>query len=220
MKELQQRQKQILKYLLSMDDFMPVKKIAALCRCSTKTVRNDLLVLEESGVKLEKMSGKGIRIFPEKQIRDYDLSKDSCHDLSVEYRRAKIMFELLEGTKDKLSIQSLSEKYFVSKTSIANDLKVVEEKLSKYHLRLKKDTQGTQLVGSEMDIRKAMVDILNALIGSKNVFQEEPARIDRKRFWSWKSILGHILSVRWKRLLKRRKNCCNSGLRNLIISIW
>ncbi len=180
MKELQQRQKQILKYLLSMDDFMPVKKIAALCRCSTKTVRNDLLVLEESGVKLEKMSGKGIRVFPEKQMRDYDLPQDSCHDLSVEYRRTKIMFELLEGTKDKLSIQSLSEKYYVSKTSIANDLKVVEEKLSKYHLRLKKDTQGTQLVGSEMDIRKAMVDILNALIGSKNVFQEEPARIDRE----------------------------------------
>lgn len=181
MKELQQRQKQILKYLLSMDDFIPVKKIAALLHCSDKTVRNDLVALEESGVALEKMSGKGIRLLPAGQTPgNYDLVGDSGHDGSVEYRRMKIMFELLEGTRDKLSIQSLSEQYFVSKTSIANDLKVVEEKLAKYHLRLKKDTQGTQLVGSEMDIRKALVDILNALISSKNVFQEEPARLDRE----------------------------------------
>lgn len=182
MKELQQRQKQILKYLLPMEDFTPVKKIATLLQCSTKTVRNDLMLLEENGVNLEKMSGKGIRIIPSKrsQVENTLQEDNSLSDLSVEHRRMKIIFELLEGTKDKISIQSLSDKYFVSKTSIANDLKVIEEKLLKYNLCLKKDTQGTQLVGSEMDIRKAMVDILNTLISSKKIFLEEPSRIDKE----------------------------------------
>jgi len=67
MKELQQRQKQILKYLLPIEDFTPVKKIAALLQCSTKTVRNDLILLEKNGLSLEKMSGKGIRIITSKR---------------------------------------------------------------------------------------------------------------------------------------------------------
>ncbi|CUH95323.1 hypothetical protein P22_1393 [Propionispora sp. 2/2-37] len=182
MKELQPRQKQILKYLLPMEDFTPVRKIAAILHCSTKTVRNDLMVLEENGINLEKMSGKGIRILPPQKndVEDVLQEENSLGALSIEHRRMKIIFELLEGTKDKISIQSLSDKYFVSKTSIANDLKVIEDKLAKYNLRLRKDTQGTQLVGSEMDIRKAMVDILNMLISSKTVFQEEPSRIDRE----------------------------------------
>lgn len=179
MKELQQRQKQILKYLLSMDDFMPVK-IAALCRCSFKTVRNDLLVLEEAALSWKKCPVRESVFFRKSKCATmiYRKIPATIYLLNTEERR--LCLNCWRALRISCPFKSLSEKYYVSKTSIANDLKVVEEKLSKYHLRLKKDTQGTQLVGSEMDIRKAMVDILNALIGSKNVFQEEPARIDRE----------------------------------------
>ena len=64
----------------------------------------------------------------------------------------KILYDLLDGTK--LSIQSLSDNYFVSKTSIVNDFKVIEEKLSVYGLKLKKDVSGTKLIGEEIILEK------------------------------------------------------------------
>jgi activator of the mannose operon (transcriptional antiterminator) len=160
MKDLQHRQKQILKYLLQIDDFEPVKKVAAVLQCSIKTIRNDLALIEESGVSLEKISGRGVRILSSgrNDIGDMIEEKNVLCDLSVENRRMKILFELFEGTKDKLSIQYLANKYFVSKTSIVNDFKAIEEKLVKYNLHLRKSIQGTYLIGSETDIRKAMVD--------------------------------------------------------------
>ncbi|WP_346354071.1 BglG family transcription antiterminator [Azotosporobacter soli] len=179
MKELQQRQKQILKYLLQTEDFAPVKKVAAVLQCSVKTIRNDLAGMEKSGVLLEKTAGRGIRILPagRDHIGDIVAESNSLPDLSVENRRLKILFELFEGTKEKLSIQYLADKYFVSKTSIVNDFKVIEEKLAKYNLQLKKSMQGTYLVGAESDIRKAMVERLNELICAKQV---ETSRIDKE----------------------------------------
>ncbi len=179
MKELQQRQKQILKYLLQTEDFAPVKNVAAVLQCSVKTIRNDLASMEKSGVLLEKTAGRGIRILPagRDQIGDIVAERNSLPDLSVENRRLKILFELFEGTKEKLSIQYLADKYFVSKTSIVNDFKVIEEKLAKYNLQLKKSMQGTYLVGAESDIRKAMVERLNELICAKQV---ETSRIDKE----------------------------------------
>ncbi|VBB07149.1 phosphotransferase system eiib component type 2/3 [Lucifera butyrica] len=183
MKELQHRQKQILKYLLQMDDFEPVKNIAAALQCSIKTIRNDLAVIEESGVSLERISGRGVRLLPSGRnaIGNRIEENNVLYDLSVEDRRMKILFELFEGTKEKLSIQYLAGKYFVSKTSIVNDFKVIEEKLAKYNLQLRKSIQGTYLTGSETDIRKAMVDMLNTLIGSKSMpLQVENTRIDKE----------------------------------------
>lgn len=87
-------------------------------------------------------------------------------ELTTEQRRMKILYDLLDGTK--LSIQSLSDNYFVSKTSIVNDFKVIEEKLSVYGLKLKKDVSGTKLIGEETNIRKALVDILNQMINYNN----------------------------------------------------
>jgi len=63
MKDLQQRQKQLLTHLLDIEDFEPVKKFATVLHCSAKTVRNDLMMLEECGVSLEKIAGRGVRLF-------------------------------------------------------------------------------------------------------------------------------------------------------------
>ncbi|MDF2904414.1 MAG: transcriptional antiterminator, BglG [Bacillus sp. (in: firmicutes)] len=212
MKDLQQRQKQILNHLLQIEDFEPVKKFAAILQCSTKTVRNDLMILEECGVALEKVAGRGVRILPSKRSNAESFLQEPniLYDLSIDHRRMKILFELLEGAKDKLSIQSLSNKYFVSKTSIVNDLKVIEEKLAEYHLHLKKDTQGTQLVGSEMDIRKAMVDMLNTLISSKSMtFQEENFRINRETLLELEEHFGKYNVKQVKEIIEEAEELLN-----------
>jgi len=212
MKDLQQRQKQILNHLLQIEDFEPVKKFAAVLQCSTKTVRNDLMILEECGVVLEKVAGRGVRLLPSKRSNAESFLREPniLYDLSIDHRRMKILFELLEGAKEKLSIQSLSNKYFVSKTSIVNDLKVIEEKLAEYNLHLKKDTQGTQLVGSEMDIRKAMVDMLNTLISSKGMnFQEENFRINRETLLELEEHFGKYNVKQVKEIIEESEQLLN-----------
>lgn len=205
MKDLQQRQKQILQHLLKIEDFEPVKKFAAVLQCSTKTVRNDLNTLEDYGIELEKVAGRGVRIAParKRSAEIFLQAPNHLQDLSIEHRRMKILFDLLEGMRDKISIQWLSNKYFVSKTSIVNDLKVIEEKLAAYHLYLKKDTQGTQLVGSELEIRKAMVDMLNILISSKSpTFQLEHLRINRETLLELEDHFGKYSVEQVKKILE------------------
>jgi activator of the mannose operon, transcriptional antiterminator len=212
MKELQHRQKQILKYLLQMNDFQPVKKVAAVLQCSIKTIRNDLAIIEESGVSLEKISGRGVRIIPSggNDIGDMLEEKDLLCDLSVENRRMKIIFEFFEGTKDKLSIQYLASKYFVSKTSIVNDFRAIEERLVKYNLHLSKSIQGTYLVGSETDIRKAMVDTLNTLICSKNIpFQMENTRIDKETIFELEERFGEFNVNQVKKVIEKAEKILN-----------
>ena len=184
--ELQQRQKQIVKLLINSDDYQPVKIIAQHLNCSTKTIRNDLNLIEEQGINVEKKSGKGIKISVKTEDRmNLNLiinneDNNGFNDLSAESRRIKILFDLLDNNRGNISIQTLAQKYFVSKTSIVNDLKCVEKKISKYNLCLEKSIQGTSIIGNEIDIRKLMVSVLNNLVMSKEklINLEKSKRID------------------------------------------
>lgn len=179
MKELQYRQKKLLEYLIELNDFKPVRYFSERLSCSDKTIRNDLKYFEEQSIKIEKISGKGIRLSNKNKILINDLLDEQPRklELTTEQRRMKILYDLLDGTK--LSIQSLSDNYFVSKTSIVNDFKVIEEKLSVYDLKLKKDVSGTKLIGEETNIRKALVDILNQMINyNNNSIKKVYSRID------------------------------------------
>lgn len=178
MKNLQYRQKKLLQYLIELNDFRPVRYFAKKISCSDKTIRNDLKYFEEQNIKIEKISGKGIRLSNENKNIVNNLLEEVPRklELTTEQRRVKILYDLLDG--NKLSIQSLSDNYFVSKTSIVNDFKVIEEKLNQYNLKLKKDISGTKLIGEETDIRKALVDILNKMINYNSSIKKVYSRID------------------------------------------
>lgn len=178
MKNLQYRQKKLLQYLIELNDFRPVRYFAKKISCSDKTIRNDLKYFEEQNIKIEKISGKGIRLSNENKNIVNNLLEEVPRklELTTEQRRMKILYDLLDG--NKLSIQSLSDNYFVSKTSIVNDFKVIEEKLNQYNLKLKKDISGTKLIGEETDIRKALVDILNKMINYNSSIKKVYSRID------------------------------------------
>lgn len=185
MVDLQQRQKQIVKFLMNTGEYQPVKNIAEYLSCSTKTVRNDLNIIEERGIAIEKIPGKGIRISLNNEDRMnlsliINKNNNNLNNISSESRRIKILFDLLDNTEKTISIQTLSQRYFISKTSIVNDLNNIEEKIAPYNLHLEKSIQGTKIIGSEVDIRKAMVNLLNELILSneKLINLEDSKRIN------------------------------------------
>ena len=59
------------------------------------------------------------------------------------------------------------------------------------------------MVGSEMNIRKAMVDILNMLISSKRIFQEEISRIDRETILELEAHFGKYQVEQVKAIIEK-----------------
>lgn len=170
------RQIEIIQFLLKNQDYQPVKAIAEHMKYSVKTIRNDLDIIEEyvanEGMNMEKRPGIGVRLsLSDKEKMSLNLIANSKKnnnivELSTDARRIKILSDLLNDSSKSTSIQKLSEKYYISKTSIVNDLKAIEERVQIFNLQLERDQHGTRIIGNEVDIRKAMVSIIDELISS------------------------------------------------------
>ena len=155
-------------------DYIPVKNIAENIRVSEKTVYRELKAIEEylksRYIFLEKRPGTGIKLNITKEQKmklNFELhaGKENKNDyMSTEYRRQKILTEFLSNSPKPYSIQQLSEKYYISRASIVNDLKYIEDNIKQYDLRLERNKNGTMLTGSEMNIRKAILGIINELM--------------------------------------------------------
>ena len=139
MHSLLSRQKEIIIYLMDKGDYIPVKNIAENIRVSEKTVYRELKAIEEylksRYIFLEKRPGTGIKLNITKEQKmklNFELhaGKENKNDyMSTEYRRQKILTEFLSNSPKAYSIQQLSEKYYISRASIVNDLKYIEDKI-------------------------------------------------------------------------------------------
>ncbi|MDD3337359.1 MAG: transcription antiterminator [Lachnospiraceae bacterium] len=166
MSGLSKREVEFLHKMMESKEFQPISYYAEELHVSTKTLQSDLKeirkYLEQFHVWVEAATGKGILLSPnakgnvdllnELKTNETDLLDDA------EERRSDILQNLLIHTGEKTSILKMSEKYYVSKTSIVNDMKWVEEILKEYHLTLEKTKEGTYVSGKEADIRKAIAD--------------------------------------------------------------
>ncbi|KRF65475.1 hypothetical protein ASG99_18470 [Bacillus sp. Soil768D1] len=202
MKALPYRNRKILDYLISKKEYVPVKEIAKQMQLSEKTIYRDLKLLEEDlkerNIHLKKRPGVGISlVLTDDQILKLSeeisfLNKRDVCSLSVESRRMKILTNLLYDSPQETSINKLSEAYFISSTSIVNDLKVIEEWIQPFNLTLEKNNNGTRLIGREGDIRKAMVYLINELINEEPKIEKEiESRIEKATLSELVNQFGH-----------------------------
>lgn len=188
------RQKTILKYLLNSQDYVPAKDIADFIGRSKKTVYRELnyieKMLKKDGINIDSQPGKGIKLKLNDEQRMTLNFKTQFSDTeliseeSIERRRKKILVDLLVNSPSETSIQALSDKYYVSKASIVNDLKEIEEKIEAFDLELLKDQKGTRIIGKEQNIRKCIVNTMNEILEPlENKIQGKCfGRIDEKTF--------------------------------------
>ncbi len=173
---LSTRQKDIIKYLLKESNFVSTKQISEKFQVSEKTIYRELKIIKEElkkkDILLDKKQGRGVLIegsIDNGMILNYDLNKniEIIETTSVQERRADILLELLRNTPTFTSITKLSEKYYISRTSIVNDILYLEKELKNYNLVLEKNNLGTRIIGSEKDIRNMIVNIVNSSIHEK-----------------------------------------------------
>lgn len=172
------RQVTFLRLLLEQEEYLPVSFYAGKLRVSDKTVRrmlsgiNGLLAAYNGGI--HSCPGTGIRL----EISGYERERLVCSDFMTEglvsdtlpktwvqlSRRMDIALNLLLYSDEAASISGLAYKYYVSRSSIAKDLKALEPFADKHHLVIRQGRCGTSLEGRESSLREALVELLHYIL--------------------------------------------------------
>lgn len=163
---MNKRQMDLLKKLIVQNDYQPIKYFSNIFGASLKTISKDFddieKVINPIGVSIDRKQGIGIKLcYSPSQLDKLNSILNNIvlfdGDKVVEHRRTEILLNLLINTDKYTTIQKLSDRYIVSRTSINNDLNKVQKSLDRYNLELSKTLKGTRIVGSEINIRKALV---------------------------------------------------------------
>lgn len=165
MSSLNSRQIKCLKLLWQEKQFRSAGYLAEKLQVSDKTILQDIKVIQEYlnpfHVTLVRKTGSGIYL-PEKVrgnqelISSLESDSEENGSMSTEYRRQEIAKRLLLMDETGLSIQKLSEEFYVSRASIVNDFKYIERWGNQYNLTLVKNRSGRMFAGQEKGIRHAI----------------------------------------------------------------
>ena len=199
---MNKRQIDLLKQLIMEDTYKPIKYFSQRLNVSGKTVSKDLDELEEFvnsiGSSINRKQGLGICLkYKPSQLKhlnkilNSDQANNDASDLDLEQRRVEILLNLLMHNQ-YTTIQKLSDKYLVSRTSIINDLKYIQKKLDIYNLKISKTQKGTRIIGSELDIRKALVPVLQEYgkLNSDYIIEYQNLRHNELKITELKTLLN------------------------------
>ncbi|NPC92959.1 BglG family transcription antiterminator [Bacillus sp. WMMC1349] len=174
MKFMNERQKDILYLLLSEpDDYLLVQDFADKVKCSEKTIRNDLKVIEDyitehSDAELIRKPGLGVYLNIEEHEKMFFLQQlysehHQITDETDEKRVLQIAYHLLMNDKP-VTAKEIAEKHYLNKAAIKKDLTQIEEWLKQYQLTLvSKQRLGLMITGSEKNKRKALARIADLI---------------------------------------------------------
>lgn len=171
MYSLSRRQMIFLKLLLNEDEYKPIVYYAKILEVSDKTLKSDLKDIREFlmgnyGLSVRGKTGQGIFLDADDEIR-YEIlvfigeGKEQRPKGSIMGRRMAILKSMLLYSNMSTSVQKLSVEYFVSKASIVNDLKFIESWVERFNLSFEKSFNGTRLIGSEVNMRKAIACLID-----------------------------------------------------------
>lgn len=185
MNNLTKREAEFIHLLLDETKYQPISYYAKKLDVSTKTLQSDLKkirsFLKAYDMEIEAGSGKGILLLQndaerEQLINAVKQDPEQEKEESSGERRNSILKHMLLHTNEMTSIQKLSDRYYVGRTSIVNDMKSIERWLEKYNLSFNKTKEGTYIQGSETNIRKAIAGLTireNTRAGLLELFNRE-----------------------------------------------
>ncbi|WP_428910850.1 BglG family transcription antiterminator [Niallia sp. Krafla_26] len=172
---------------LKEDQYQTALYLAEKIETSDKTARvllNELNdILEESGAHIEVKHGQGYRL----QIKNHKKFEKFKRSLSKEYQekipntpeeRVQFLKEYLLNQTGYCKLDQLSELLYISRKTITNDLKKVEEDFDKYNIKLIRTNHGIKVQGEEFDLRLCQASCLAMKYGSISLNEEEKQQMD------------------------------------------
>lgn len=198
-----ERVMEITSILLKSENPITINEIASKVQVSNKTVRNDLKKLqdfvEKEGLRLNKKTGVGTSIEgpEENKIQLFQAINKDLHYIEPYSRegRHNYILKRLFMHSGSLTTKELADELYVCTATIHKDLKIIEEWIEPFNLKLvKKRNYGIEIVGNEDDYRKAIsylisevkeVEELQALL-----YPEYKGRIDYNTLAQLKSLFN------------------------------
>lgn len=172
---LTNRQKEILLYLTEQQDFVKTQAIAQRWGVTSRTIRNDLEMidsyLKEKQLHLVKKPRKGILINLGDQAKE-ELTKEvlqagHCVATKIEFIYMLAVRLLLEN---QTTLEELAESLITSKNKVFLYMPEAEELLKKYNAKVeKKPYLGIKIVGNEVRIRNAFSQLYLEAISSTSL---------------------------------------------------
>lgn len=158
----------MVKHLMESDKYIPLQQMADDYGISLRTVRADLLQLEdwlrERGVSLVRDRSAGVSLrLATGQSEQLALQMGERPDyMDAEQRVSLLMKQLLQETS--LSVKTVMEEFGISKNTLLQDLNEIRERLTGWDLTLIRDRGQLHIEGSEKRKRRAYLHLLRSEI--------------------------------------------------------
>ena len=161
------RQIKFLKLLKEQSEYKPASFFAKWLSVSTKTIYSDINALysflQENGLDLDSSPRNGIKLLDAKNNLNKLIDEISGENKRDEYspvnRRFSIIRKILLENKST-TLENLSNDFLVSKTSLYQDLGLINEVFERQNTKLKVTNIGIVSIGTEIDLQKSIIVIL------------------------------------------------------------
>lgn len=161
---LQNEREDKLKLILSKEKgYINSKDIATLMKTSTKTIYRLIKKINDDfhdGELILSEKGKGYKLDYEKFINQAKTTDLATINIHPNKRQDIVMEQLLLSSPKTLKVIDLYKDYFVGDSTIANDEKIIAERIMAYDLVLLRKNRTLSIKGKEENIRKAIAELV------------------------------------------------------------
>jgi activator of the mannose operon (transcriptional antiterminator) len=139
---------QLMMFLQQQVDYVDAKKMASHFQVSSKTIYRTIDKLNQKEILIESQRGRGFKFIDGKQL-DIGASEEL-------QRRVAIMTTLLSEFPKSVSVYALTERFYISDSTLLRDLHILEKQIKEYKIRLIHQDKQIGLVATESEVRKAL----------------------------------------------------------------
>jgi|GEM_PF-1638896 len=216
---MKDRQKKMLRFMLVNKGIVLIDDLAQIFTIGRRTVSRDLDTLDKwlslRGARLMRKPNQGIQVLTFGSNADELLELINQPDSYLEslppaLRQKLILLYLLFNNRE-IKISDIADTFFISDTSVWNDLNQIEEEiLSESFILERQKGVGIRLNGEESDIRLKFLSIITEIFSSRTIIPYLYALKEDNE--------SSLETNQFKLLMRRLKFPVNSGTIEKIIS--
>ncbi|HBL1458112.1 TPA: transcription antiterminator [Enterococcus faecium] len=219
---MNERQIKLARLLIEHDEFLPASFYSKKLSVSTKTVFQDLetlrLFIQPYSVEIERLPSLGIHLSGEHSAKSNFLkeleSELSQDQLSPVNRRVKIIQSVF-FEEDNPTLESLAEQYLVSKTSLYNDLKIINEIIVTNGIEIISNNDGLTSQGSENEIQLAVKQLITHF---SNLIEEKSVNTKLYHFFE-KQLVDIVSKILHKNFRELTENVSDYYMESLLTTL-
>lgn len=161
--------REIIDYLKVQNRFITSDELSNGLQVSKKTIARHINNLNKKFAKpiIVSQRGRGYELAYSNYL---DFANQTVQtDSSTHLRQENMLTKLLFASPNEVKIADLINSLYISESVLWNDEKQISERIQKWHLKLKRKQRSIQILGSEKDIRNALIELVLHINNSTDI---------------------------------------------------